>query len=321
MSVATVEMTINKRKSHTDSPGILAVISRAMSEICSISDFTNLHSFVIRDELKVDEQAITWLLSARTTVDQAIAANAERLVAAGDHTWPLVRSMVDRAHDHAAAAVVCHFTGIWASMEVVVRATIESAVTVIFVTQAERKMRLGQYLADYFAHAKKDLNRCEMSKWAVQARNDLATREKIVRDVAVQLGIPFDAAGWPSKVIDRFKNAGLESDYRHIYCALSSQVHSDADTLIDWIIWRLAIEKSIEAEGMLKTEMLYWMRVYFYSGIRYYVIAAKCFSTAYALGEGIFRLELIEAEVTKHLELLNREFEAYRAGIAKSEVA
>lgn len=283
-----------------------------MNKTPSIADFTNHHNFVIKDVFKDDEQAIIWLLAAKNAIETALASNANRLVAEGEPTWAMLRSMLDRVYEHASAAVICYFTGTWASMEVVVRASIEASATVIFVTQSDRSQRLGQYLAHYFVYTQKNLDRCEKSEGSDRARHDLAAREKIIRDLATHGGIILDATGWPAKVIDRFKAVGMEADYRNIYSVLSSQAHNDADALIDYIIVRCYSEAVPNAEALAANEMLFWMRFYFYSGLRYYLIAAKSFATAFKLSDAVTQLESIERDATKHLAHLSHEFSCLR---------
>ena len=192
-------------------------------------------------------------------------------------------------------------------MEVVVRTTIEAAATVLYVTRSDRNLRLGQYLTHFFTTSRKAIG---MSDPSVQARasQDLDAREKLIRQVAAHEGIPLDVLGWPSLVRDRFKAAGMETEYRHIYAVLSGQVHSDADALVDYVIARCLAQHDPSVEALAATELQYWMRFYLYSGLRYYALAAHSYATALEFVGSITDTQRVEKAVTAHLQRLSNKF-------------
>ena len=273
-----------------------------------ITGFTRHHSFTIPPFLRPEEQSIRWLLEIKQSIDDSAASHGTRLVAAGDPSWAMLLSMLDRVYEHAAASIIAYFTGGWASMEVVVRTTIEAAATVLYVTESDRDTRLGQYLTHYFATAR---NAIRLSDPSVQARalQDLNQRESIIRQVAQHEGIPFDVIGWPRHVVDRFKNAKMATEYRHIYAVLSGQVHSDADALIDFVITRCLSHHNESAPELAAKELHYWMCFYLYSGLRYYALAAHSYATALEFVAAITETQRIERIVTEHLHHLTDEFQ------------
>jgi hypothetical protein len=273
-----------------------------------IADFTRHHNFVIQEDFRDDEQAIQWLYDVKRSIDEASASHSARLIADGDPSWAMILTMLDRVYEHAAASLVAYFTGTWASMEVVVRTTIEAAATVLYVTSSDRDFRLGQYLTYYFTTSRKAIS---LSDPSVQQRalQDLDARENLIRQVAAHEGIPFDALGWPRLVQDRFKAANMETEYRHIYAVLSGQVHSDADAVVDYVIARCLAQHDPSVEALAAAELQYWMRFYFYSGLRYYALAAHSYATALEFVGSIADTQRIEESVATHLQRLSREFQ------------
>ena len=272
-----------------------------------IAEFTRHHNFEIPEIFHADTQAIQWLHEVKHSVDKSASSQGERLVADGDPSWAMILTLLDRVYEHAAGSVVAYFTGIWASMEVVVRTTIEAAATVLYITRADRHARLGQYLTHFFVTSRKAIGLSDLSVQA-RASHDLDGREDLIRQVAAHEGIPLDVLGWPSLVRDRFKAAGMEKEYRHIYAVLSGQVHGDADALVDYVITRCLAQHEPRAEMLAGRELLYWMRFYLYSGLRYYALAANSYATALEFVGSITETHRIEQTLAAHLQQLTDEF-------------
>jgi hypothetical protein len=100
----------------------------------------------------------------------------------------------------------------------------------------------------------------------------------------------------------------METEYRHIYAVLSGQVHSDADALVDYVITRSLAQHDPRVEELAGRELLYWMRFYLYSGIRYYALAANSYATALEFVGSIPETQRIERTLTAHLQKLTHEF-------------
>lgn len=278
----------------------------------AIDSFSVYHNIRIADEFKDDERAILWLLSVKQCVHESLSAHCRQLLDANDPSWAMLRTMLDRVYEHAAASIVCYFTGSWASLEVVVRAVIEAAATVIYTTHEDRHTRVGQYLTSYFVMARKAIERSDPSRQH-EARNNLDFRERIIRQVTTNEGIPFDALGWPTKIIDRFSAVGMEKDYRHLYTVLSGQMHNDADSLIDFVIHKCLSQHNPQVSQLAADEILYWMRFYLYSGLRIYAVAANRYSEALELVGAITETKRVEAELDEHLVSLMNQFRSLTA--------
>lgn len=273
-----------------------------------IAAFTSYHHFAIPDWLKVDEAAVIWLTGAKTAIARGFSSQAERLLADGEPSWALLNSMSDRVLEHASAAVVCFFTGSWASLEVVVRAAIEACVNVIYIASSDRSRRLGQYLGDYFAATRRRLERREQTKEVVEALRALDWREDLFRRVVEPDGINLEPTGWPSTVKERFSAVGMERDYQDVYAVLSSQAHNDADSLVDYAITKCVSAPSVDSEAEARVEMLYWMRCYMYSCLTYYVRASDAVARAYGWSDTCDKLRTIENQIRGRLAFLSDQF-------------
>jgi hypothetical protein len=282
-----------------------------MEDSLIIEKFANDHNIRIADQFKGDELSILWLHSVKQCIDDSISAHCRQLFDANDSSWAMLLNMLDRVHEHAEASIVCYFTGSWASLEVVVRAVIEAAITVIYTTQEDRHARVGQYLTNYFALSRKAIDRSDPSRQD-EARRHLEFRENIIRQVAANDGIPFEANGWPTKVIERFNAVGMENDYRHLYTVLSGQMHNDAESLIDFVIFKCLSRQDPRNSQLAGLEVLYWMRFYMYSGLRFYAVAANRFAEALELVGAITETRRVEMELISHIHFLMKEFHPLR---------
>jgi len=280
-----------------------------------LTEFTRYHNFVIQQGMEADELAIEWLLQVKKAIYTAVYSHSQRLVSIKDPSWSMLLSLLDRVYDHAAASVVTYFTCSWASLEVLVRVTIEAATTVLYITNCDRDLRLGQYLTHHFVSTRKAAERSDPSVRSEGLKN-LDWREHFIRQVAAHEGIPLDAIGWPSKVIDRFKAVGMETEYRHLYAVLSGQAHNDADSLIDFVITQCFAGHESSVIDIAAKELQYWIRFYLYSGLRYYVIAAHSYAVAMEFIGSVTELERIQASVEQHLMELSAAFDHSRNAMA-----
>ena len=279
-----------------------------MDNKSTIGLFCEHHHISIHANFKSEEQGVVWLLAVKRTVVDSVAARCDQLLTEKDPSWSMLLTMLERVYEHCAASFVSFFTGNWASLEVVVRAVIEAAATAIYTTNGDRHTRLGQYLTHYFTTSRKAIDKSDSSTQD-RARMNLKFREDIIRQVTSLEGIPFDVTGWPSTVLERFSAVGMEKDYRHIYAVLSGQVHNDAESLIDFVIQKCVASHDEELSRMAAGEMLYWMRFYLYSGLRFYAIAANSYCIAHKLVNGSNETSTIIADVSRHLETLMSDFD------------
>ena len=76
----------------------------------------------------------------------------------------------------------------------------------------------------------------------IDSKDELIERlDKIVEESFASMGVPPQPSPtWPN-VFERFRSLGLELEYRTVYAALSSQVHNDAEDLLNtWAVHCMA---------------------------------------------------------------------------------
>jgi len=234
-----------------------------------ISEFLETHNIEVSEPLIQDLDGVYCLVSIKLSIDENLRTRVEQLLEEKEPTWAVTRSMVDRVYEQLMGGFICLFTGAWASVEVICRASLEAAINALYVLDSDTTNRISQYMSYYFEESFKSINRYESVAVtipgdnkvrldsAVDARNSLASRKEIIEAVFQQDGIPFGMNGWPRKIIDRFKASGREFEYREIYASLSSQVHNDADALVDFIILQALKDHVPNASEKTESELLF----------------------------------------------------------------
>jgi len=169
--------------------------------------------------------------------------------------WLVLRDMYERAHEHTAGAVTCITIGNVASAEALCRTSLESSITLHYVSVNDIFTVVAGYFQSYIV-SEKEQNR----KWhnSIEAsgfdesvqlahRAELNKKESALKRYQTTLGAWLDQIGsvslgsspkWPS-VFDRFKEIGKELSYRTVYAALCSQSHADAEDIINHLMSRL----------------------------------------------------------------------------------
>jgi hypothetical protein len=285
-----------------------------------ISEFLETHNIDVAEAFIEDLDGVYWLINIRSAIDEDLRTRANQLLEEKEPTWAITRSMLDRVYEHIEGGFISLFTGAWASVEVICRASLEAAINVLYVLESDTTNRLSQYMYHYFEESLKSIDRYEGlvitisggSKAglnsAVDARNMLAWRREIIEAIFQHDGIPFGIQGWPKKIIDRFKTLGLEFEYREIYASLSSQVHNDADALIDFMILKALEEHVPKASEKLGSEVFFWLRHFLYRCLEFYSDAAKLYATKYSLVEAETSIEQERLLLSARLRQINNEY-------------
>jgi hypothetical protein len=195
-------------------------------------------------------------------------------------------------------------------MEVVVRAAIEAAVTNIYITMENKEERLGQYFGNYFREVRASLERSQRSKSVEDALTSLEQREKWFRDIAQLDGIKILNRGWPRRVVDRFRESGMEEAYRTIYSVLSSQTHGDADATVDYVIYKYVRIPGYDHQRATVTEGVFWMRLYLYYCLRIYALAALSYAGAFDLGGASAKILVLKEEIEQLIDSISAAFES-----------
>ncbi len=130
--------------------------------------------------------------------------------------------MLDRVYEQLEGGFIAFFTGAWASIEIICRATIEAAVNVSYILQSDTPKRISQYFSHYFGEATKAIDKYERVviesgggriETAHNARRMLESRKRHIEAVLHYENIPVGAAGWPKQIAERFKEGLINYDY------------------------------------------------------------------------------------------------------------
>lgn len=188
------------------------------------------------------------VLGLKDEYERRTAAGMDRLEP--EPTWGLAFRSLERVTEYASAGVLSAVTSSVGG-EIVARTILEASINLKFMLyQPEhRANRFFAYISSYILD-KQNQNR----QWRT-AIASLAAPERTIHDAAIarkeaamkhcktliddvfrEMGV--DVAKQPSwgKIAARFEAMGQALDYRTIYYALSSQMHNDAEELLNMFV-------------------------------------------------------------------------------------
>lgn len=291
----------------------------------AVNQYCKDHNLHISGNFTIDRPAIYWLIEAKMIIDEAIRTNCSTFAEEGEPSWAMLWSNSDRIFEHVAGVITCYYTGCWSSVEVLTRIAIESSINLLYITSASgnRVTRLGEYLSDYFDYSKKSqekaksflperrLGEDEDRSSIDYFRNILEHRRTVIQAVCKAEGIPFGIPGWPANVFERFKQSGHEQEYRTIYSALSSEVHNDASSLVDYIITKSLLNQN-ETEEIAAVETLFWIRHYTYTALEWYVKSLESLTASLEMIDAQQALTSLKDDVTQQILSLSSEFRQHQ---------
>ncbi len=278
-----------------------------------IGVFARDHHLSIPTSLAEDAKDLAIIIFARRQIETELTLKAQDLVESREPTWAITRTMLDRVYEQLEGAFIALFTGSWATVEVICRATLEAAVNVLYVLQKDTPRRLSQYLLHYFDKTRTALDKLErldplvvsQSREINDAREILGLRKELLGKVLALDGIPLDANGWPNTIAQIFTAVGKELEYREIYATLSSQTHSDADALVDYVLMMALKFKSENSVSSTATELLFWLRFFITRTAEMYLDTAIQYSKKYGLtesGASVTKIRALSSEKFKRIQ-------------------
>jgi len=298
----------NIMKTNTIDPLIVTSKSNAFSESHNVS-FTEPFEF--------ERIGIYWLYKTLEDVESALHSKSQYLLDTHEPTFGMVLVMLHRVFELCEGCFITFITGSWASTEITVRSVMEAAVTVMYISSRDREKRLVQYLTHFWNNeralnqkrltmaAKLDKNLKDAHEWSATSNietNDF--REEFINSILRHEGFTSTVEdGWPASIYNRFVELGLETDYRTIYSFLSSEVHNDANSLVDYMIYTSVPDKIIT--DFASKEIYLMDRLYLYMGLKYFVDSACKFANAY-------QFENMN-ELQKNLDMVNQIIEGISA--------
>ncbi len=263
-------------------------------QIKAVSDkFAESHSVKFEELFEQDRVGIYWLQKIFEAVNSGLRSKVD-ILAASDSTWAITQTMLHRVYELCEGSFVGFITGTWSSAEVSVRAVMEAAVNVMYITSQDKEKRVVQYLT-HFWNTEKKLNqkRLEMAsrlqgQEAIDQKKSAEFnveyekfREDLINQILKNDGFPtVNESGWPTTIADRFISLGMEIEYKTTYSFLSSEVHNDASALVDYMLYKALEDYTPEEAGL---EVYLRNRMYLYMGLGYFIKASGYYSDSFSL--------------------------------------
>jgi|688.fasta_scaffold227478_2 hypothetical protein len=255
----------------------------------------------LSEQLHEDAAAGEWLTLIEASLYEALSQRLAELNNSGDPCWSAIYSLLRRLHQHVSGAVSLFYSGHWESLEVLTRAAIEASATIILIAKDNREVRLSQFLTHHFSTMKKRVLNADPSVLEY-ANKTFNQRVEITKEAFGSVGIGLNSIGWPKTTKDRFSAAGMTLEYAHTYSFLSSNVHGDAEYIVDDIVAACAYELEPSARVIAASEKLYWARYWVYTSLRYYALAVIEYGNAYDLHPVADKAKHVESAIIQKME-------------------
>ncbi len=274
------------------------------------------------DRIKGSEiQAIYWLERTNQLYIQSAAAEAERLIY--EPSMGFLYRMLERIHQHVESSFIQYCLGFPASGEIASRTVIESSVNALYVMQASKPVdRVFEYLSSYIDQERKqnlqwkkvideqpiEHQAVHLAALAQKAKYLELAEERITALCQTELSIPYPSPKSWASIRDRFVAVGKEIEYRTTYAAASSQVHSDAEDLLNELLTMFSSDPD-SLQTKLKLETSNFSRMIIYQGFHYYLEAILRYCAVLQLEKPIAEIKTaqnwVDHFIVKLLENIN----------------
>jgi hypothetical protein len=234
---------------------------------------------------------------AQILVASAYARLGEDALA--DPAVGLLQTMLDRNFALVDAAIVAFATACGATAEVISRVSVESSVNIAFIAAGDAAERTQAYFDHYFSEVDRQVRTwsdridglegaaAEMHRKAVERRKSTNNALRNLIGGSMSQG----KERWPKSIEQRFKELGDALGYRTVYARMSSEVHTDAEDTLRYLLGKLQGPDVFEAMAL---ETVWTTRLYVHYAVSWYLRA----SIAYALRYGMHEVaELLKKEL------------------------
>ena len=277
-----------------------------MKEKSICEKFASEHGIQLDCIIGSEIQAIYWLESSSQSYLQAASKEEERLVY--EPSWGFLHLMLDRIHEHVAGSFIQYCLGFPTSGEIIARTAIESSVNALYVMQSKNPIeKIFEYLTSYIDQErnqniqwKKVINHVAIEDQPIylaalsQKAQYLDKTEEILTTLCeTELSIPYPSSKSWGNIRDRFTKVDEEMAYRTTYAAASSQVHSDAEDLLNRFLVVFSPNPDVTKTKLL-IETSNFSRMIIYQGLRYYLEAMNRYCNTFSL-----RVPTLEAKVAQ----------------------
>lgn len=222
---------------------------------------------------------------ARTTLEVSQHAT-ERL--SQDPMWGLVLSALWRVQEYAEGSIATSLVSLPAA-EIASRTVVEGSINVQFILSGEPKQRLHSYFCAYLQQEEEQNKKWTTAIAALQPGDEVDEHDRGIaqkaKAIALQRSVVdqwFGEVGvnttrpmhWPN-VFERFNAVGQAIEYRTTYAALCSQVHNDAEDLINSFVIQATGNQAAIDSLRRETQAFSWFAVML--GLRHYARAAAAY--------------------------------------------
>jgi len=264
--------------------------------------FLEQHSLRGSPAIEDERNVIHWSREAVTAVNGGYGQLSEPQFL----QWPavgLLLNLLHRAFEHLDAAIVNFTTGSAISSEGLSRATVELAVSIRYILAGQPETRVAAFLAHYVDVEERRLRHwqeevaslseparhvhhqeIERRRTWVVATGDLVKR---LRQEFTTCGAPPLAETWPN-IGERFRAIGESVSYRTFYARMSSQVHSDAEETIRYLVARVG-DDAMLAQRMA-AETIWFSRLGLYFAAQCFLSASEDYCRCYYMKQAMTRL-------------------------------
>lgn len=212
-----------------------------------------------------------------------------------------------RIQEQISAAYLLYVNGKWAAFEAIIRLCIEYSFQLSYIMINDTANRFGEYFRTYFIEMKKrqkqyfdTFNEHELDeKQVLKSNKYLDLRESLIRDYLKNCKTEMPKDVKKKTFFEICEILGSQNIYRGVYSRLSSTVHADADSLIDYIITE-CIENLKDKKQHAYLEVKEWMDSYLLIAIEIYLDTSsdffKCFNLTdrnnklYAISEDFIKI-------------------------------
>jgi hypothetical protein len=287
-----------------------------MNTTSNVLEYLQAHTINPETIDKDVECAISILIDTQQIFSQAMYTNSNQL--SQIPTWGIIIAMMQKVYDYADSTLLAFLSQQVSASEIIARTTVEAAINLMYILQAETEKRFLIYIADYYYRemreitqwekaAKRLSNVAERNVHMQAAQNKRETISEIP-NVFSELGnIKFPKAGveFPS-ISKRFKSLGREIEYQTIFAALSTQVHNGPEDLINRFLAGAAstIIGSDEFKILVELERVGFAKMLTLRAIGYYIEAIIACLNHYNLD---YAIPKAQANLTELKKIYNSE--------------
>lgn len=229
--------------------------------------------------------------------------------------------MLARAQEQAHASIELFLSGHWAAFEALSRISLEYSIRFSALMNDDPRKTLGNYLGGHFVEMEKRQKHAhdtlvaegdgQMLRQLDRDRQHMQFRRELVNGYADFCGFSLTQGKKNFSAFDHFDAVGKASLYRGLYSVLSSQVHADAESLVDYIVIH-CVQRTDGERDIAAQEVYHWMLHFLVKLIAAYVDACEGFSRRFSL-DGMSRLlDEVHHRVTEIEGRYNDDFRLFK---------